>query len=37
MNGVVSEASQSKARAGKNGFNLVSRREAPNSVKDIGG
>src|SRR5260221_10239208 len=37
MNGVIGEPGQSKAGAGEDGFDLVSRREAANTVKDICG
>src|ERR1700716_2403587 len=37
MNSVFSKASQSDPRAGENCFDLVSGREPPNAVKDIGG
>jgi len=37
MNGVVGEASQGKTGAGEDGFDLVGRREATNSVEDVRG
>ena len=37
MNGVVGKASQGKAGAGKDGFDLVGGREAANAVEDISG
>ena len=37
MDGVVGKASQSKARAGENRFDLVGGREAANPVEDVGG
>src|SRR5208282_3604226 len=37
MNGVVSEARQRKAGAREDSFDLVSGREAPDPVKDVGG